>query len=70
MAPKPNIGPVKIIEERGERFAVIPEKQLRDLVALVEELEDSLEMKRAMQAGGDFISLEELDAELAKAGLT
>ena len=61
--------PVKIIEERGERFAVVPEQQYRNLIALVEELEDALEMKRAIQAGGDFISLEELDAELGNADL-
>ena len=69
MADKTQIDPVRLIEERGERFVVIPEKRFRDLLRLLEELQDSLEMKEALLAGDDFISLEELDKELSKAGL-
>jgi len=69
MTDKSLVGPVKIIEESGERFAVIPEKKFKEMMRLLEELQDSLEMKKAIQEGGEFMSLEELDEKLSKAGL-
>jgi len=69
MSSKANSTAVKIIEEHGEKFAMIPEKQYRKLLRLVSDLQDSLEMKEAMRGEKDFLSLEELDKELSKAGL-
>jgi hypothetical protein len=69
MAPKHSIKPVRFFEESGKRFAVLPEEQLRRLIARMEDLEDALELKQAVAAGGDFVSLDELDEELAKTGL-
>jgi len=69
MVGKANSNTVKFIEEHGERFAVIPEKQYRKLMRLVNDLQDSLEMKEALRGDKDFLSLDELDKELAKAGL-
>jgi hypothetical protein len=69
MAGKATSNAVKFIEEHGERYAVIPEKQFRDLIRLVSDLQDSLEMKEALRGEQDFLSLDELDKELSKAGL-
>jgi len=69
MASRTAADGVRFIEERGARFAVVPEKQYRDLLRLLNDLKDSLEMKEALGGAKDFVSLEELDKELAKAGL-
>ena len=69
MAGQADIKAVRFVEEHGERFAVIPWTQYRDLLRLVNDLQDSLEMKEALRGEKDFISLNELDKELAKAGL-
>ena len=45
MAGRVDSKAVKFIEERGKRFAVVPEKQYRKLLRLVNDLQDSLEMK-------------------------
>ncbi len=60
---------VKFIEEHGKKFAVVPEKQYRTLIRTVNDLRDALEMKEALRGDRDFLSLDELDKELAKAGL-
>ena len=69
MSGKADGNAVKFIEESGERYAVIPEKQFRNLLRLVNDLQDSLEMKEALRDDKDFLTLEELDKELSKAGL-
>lgn len=69
MADKTATGAIRFIEESGERFAVIPEKKFTELLRRLEELQDSLEMKKAVRKGGEFITLDELDEELSKAGL-
>ena len=69
MSGKADGNAVKFIEEHGVRYAVIPEKQFRNLMRLVNDLQDSLEMKEALRGDEDFLTLEELDKELSKAGL-
>ena len=69
MSSKSRIDAVTFMEKRGERFAVIPEREFRRLLRLLEELQDSLDMKQALQSKNDFLTLDELDKELTKAGL-
>jgi len=60
---------VKFIEEHGVRYAVIPEEQYRDILQLIDDLRDSMEMKEALRGEEDFVTLDELDKQLSKAGL-
>jgi hypothetical protein len=69
MTEKLATGSVRFIEESGERFAVIPEKKFAELLRRLDDLQDSLEMKKALREGGEFITLDEFDKELSKAGL-
>ena len=59
----------RIIEEHGTRYALVPVDDLRALLERIEDLQDALDLRQAIDEGGEFITLSDLDAELRKAGL-
>ncbi|MFP3880041.1 MAG: hypothetical protein ACLFVA_03710 [Dehalococcoidia bacterium] len=56
-----------VTDENGERKAVILDfDEFERLVAYIEEMEDALDLKRAIEAGGEFMELEDFRNELRR----
>lgn len=56
-----------VTDENGERKAVILDfDEFERLVAYIEEMEDALDLKRAIEAGGEFMELEDFRNELKR----
>jgi PHD/YefM family antitoxin component YafN of YafNO toxin-antitoxin module len=58
-----------VVNERGEREAVVLSmEEYRKLMAYLEELEDSLELKRAMEEETEFVDYDEFVANMKAEG--
>lgn len=58
-----------VVNEKGERWAVILGiDEYRRLIDYLEELEDALELKRALEEGGEFVDLEDFVARMKAEG--
>lgn len=58
-----------VVNERGEKEAVVLSmEEYRKLMVYLEDLEDSLELKRAMEEEAEFIDYDEFAAKMKAEG--
>lgn len=56
-----------VVDESGRKKAVILDlDEFNRLIEHIEEIEDALDLKKATEAGGDFLELKDFVAELRK----
>ncbi|MCH7800456.1 MAG: hypothetical protein IIC24_02820 [Chloroflexi bacterium] len=65
-----NLNPQYIVDEKGQRTAVLLTiDEYQRLLQRLEDLEDALELGKAIESEHDFISFKEIREELSDCGL-
>lgn len=58
-----------IVDNTGKKKAVIIDlEELGNLIDYMEEIEDALDLKRAMEEGGEFVELREFIGRMKREG--